>query len=615
MRTVNLSFFILFAFIPHCVLAETDAYSQFFKLEQQALTSPSQFLTSSPQESLNPKASTQLTIFRKVLVARLHYFNGDVTRSRTTFEQAYRIIPKNNDWLLGYWMLYRSNLSLEEGLLPESLTQIEQAIVLFSRAGDAQMQVRARATKAILLLWQQDYAESLRLLEDAYLTAKTSQMSVTTMNYVYDGLAAYYGAMSLFDEAIKFAELAKDNAINNGDIVDGLQIISTLCSTYAQANKLQLASTCYDELIELSVMVKAPRFLFWAPAGKAAVSLKMKDYVEALRLLYLAHSYLAEVVINPAHVVALYNNFAKTFLGLNQADQALEYLALSQGILENYDRPLNNRYKRQTYILKAQSEELKNDFKSANASLWQVIELVEQAKQTTQFKLEQEALSKFESKQQDIKLQLAEEKLKNQQIELTQLAKDTELQNAYLLIGLLAFASITVFAINQRRAYLKSRFTANIDALTGIYNRRYILNYTQNHLIDKKKAFSIAILDIDHFKQVNDQYGHDIGDQVLIGFTQIITNFIQDTDCKFARYGGEEFLLVMPQFSLNSAHEFTTALCEAIRQNPLSEKQISITSSAGVAEFKPGLSLNTILKHADTKLYTAKNTGRDKVCS
>lgn len=615
MRTVNLLILILFAILPQCLLAATDAYNQFLKLEQQALTSPSKFLADSPPDSLSAIANTELTIFRKVLVARLYYFHGDVILSRTTFEQAYQVIPKNNDWLLGYWMLYRSSLSLEEGLLPESLTQIEQAVMLFTRAGDSQMQVRARATKAILLLWQQDYAESLTLLEDAYLTAKTAQMPVTTMNYVYDGLAAYYGAMSLFDEAIKFAELAKDNTINNGDIVDGLQIIFTLCSTYAQANKLQLASTCYDQLIELSVTVKAPRFLFWAPAGKAAVSLKMKEYVEALRLLYLAHSCLAEVVINPAHVVALYNNFAKTFLGLNQAEQALEYIALSHDILASYDRPLNNRYKRQTYILKAQSEELKNDFKSANASLWQVIELVEQAKQTTQFKLEQEARSKFESKQQDIKLQLAEEKLKNQQIKLTQLAKDAELQNAYLLIGLLAFVSITIFAINQRRAYLKSQLTANTDALTGIYNRRYILNYTLKNLIDKKKAFSVAILDIDHFKHVNDRYGHDIGDQALIGFTQIVTEFIKDTDCKFARYGGEEFLLVMPQFSLSSAHEFIFSLCDAIRDAQLSEKQISITSSAGVAEFKPSLTLNTILKHADTKLYTAKNTGRDKVCS
>ncbi|MGS0535753.1 diguanylate cyclase [Pseudoalteromonas sp. SaAl2] len=596
-------------------MAAPDAYKQYLKLEQQALINPNNFLKVSSAESPGPKTVTELTIFRRILVARLYYFHGDVTLSKTTFEQAYQIIPKNNDWLLGYWMLYRSSLSLEEGLLPESLTQIEQAIVLFIRAGDTQMQVRARATKAILLLWQQDYAKSLALLEDVYLTAKPAQMSITTMNYIYEGLAVYYGAMSLFDEAIKFAELAKDNAINNGDIVDGLQVISTLCSTYAQANKLQRAIACYDELIELSVMVKAPRFLFWAPAGKAAVSLKMKDYIEALRLLYLAKSYLDEVVINPAHVVAFYNNFAKTFLGLHQADEALEYLALSQGILENYDRPLNNRYKRQTFILKAKSEEQKNDFKAANTSLWQVIELVEQAKQTTQFKLEQEAQSKFESKQQEIKLQLAEEKLKNQQIELTQLAKDAELQNAYLLIGLLGFVSISIFAINQRRAYFKSQLSANTDTLTGIYNRRYILNYTLKHLIDKKKPFSLAILDIDHFKYVNDNYGHDIGDQALVGLAQIVTKFIQGTDCKFARYGGEEFLIVMPQFSLNSAHEFIFALCGAIREAQFTDKQISITSSAGVAEFKQSLTLNTILKHADTKLYLAKNTGRDKVCS
>jgi diguanylate cyclase (GGDEF)-like protein len=113
---------------------------------------------------------------------------------------------------------------------------------------------------------------------------------------------------------------------------------------------------------------------------------------------------------------------------------------------------------------------------------------------------------------------------------------------------------------------------------------------------------------------VNDQYGHDIGDQALIGFTHTLKKYLNNTECKFARFGGEEFLVVMPGYDVANATVLITGLCDFIRESTYTDLNISITSSAGVSQYIKGIQLNAILKQADQKLYEAKNTGRDKVC-
>lgn len=615
MRLIKFLVICVCWFNPMYTYGSTDLYEELIRVEQQALVEPIQYITILSSEQSVDKSPTSKNLFHKVLLARLYSFHGDVTLAKLTFDSVFPQLPETDTWLRGYWMLYRSNLSLGEGKLPQALKQIDQAIALFVRSNDLKMQIRARTSKAILLLWQEDYKLSIELLEAAYLASKTSQIPDSTMNYVYTGFAAYYTSMSIFDQAIKFAELAKDNVVNNGDVVNGLPIISVLCSTYERAQQLDLANACYEQMIDLSVTVKVPRYLFWGPAGKASVAIKQQDYSTALKLLYLAKSYLPDLAINPAHVVALYNNFAKSFIALNQPAQALEYLARSEELLNQYQRPLNNRYKRNTLLLKAKSQEIQKDFVAANESLWLFIDLVEEAKLSTQQKLEQEARSKFESTQQEIKLQLAEEKLKNQQIELERLEKDAQLQTAYSIIGFLAFVSISIFTFNQHKAFRKSQYRANTDVLTGAPNRRYILDFVLKKLLEREKLFAVAILDIDHFKHVNDKYGHDIGDQALIGFTQTLNEYLSDTDCKFARFGGEEFLVVMPGYDITKAKAFITGLCDLIRATSYTEETISLTSSAGVSQYIKGIQLNAILKQADEKLYEAKNTGRDKVCS
>lgn len=155
---------------------------------------------------------------------------------------------------------------------------------------------------------------------------------------------------------------------------------------------------------------------------------------------------------------------------------------------------------------------------------------------------------------------------------------------------------------------------ANFDTLTKIYNRRYlfsVLDKKYREAILSQGLFSLAILDLDNFKQVNDIYGHQLGDEVLKTFAEE-TKKLLDSSQIFGRYGGEEFLIIFPSIPLRQAIE----TCESIRSNTeninFSIPSLKITVSAGVASYN-GQSLEKILQEADLCLYDAKKSGKNKV--
>jgi diguanylate cyclase (GGDEF)-like protein len=157
---------------------------------------------------------------------------------------------------------------------------------------------------------------------------------------------------------------------------------------------------------------------------------------------------------------------------------------------------------------------------------------------------------------------------------------------------------------------------SDTDYLTGINNRRAIIGYLEAE-IERcrryKRSCSIMMLDLDYFKQINDQHGHQVGDDILV----LVANSISDT-CRVAdhvgRYGGEEFLIVLPETSESEALE----LAERIRQTIASLKLdigLSLTVSIGVAclSLQTEVDSYTFIKQADDAVYKAKEQGRNQV--
>ena len=158
---------------------------------------------------------------------------------------------------------------------------------------------------------------------------------------------------------------------------------------------------------------------------------------------------------------------------------------------------------------------------------------------------------------------------------------------------------------------------ARTDPLTGLGNRREILRQVETEISRSKRfkrTFSIVLLDLDEFKNVNDSYGHAAGDLVLREISQKIREVVRSIDT-CGRWGGEEFLLVLPETDLSGAIRVAENLRKAVQTLDINIDQftIHITLSAGVSEYQPGQSTDDCIKQADAALYRAKRAGRNRV--
>jgi len=157
---------------------------------------------------------------------------------------------------------------------------------------------------------------------------------------------------------------------------------------------------------------------------------------------------------------------------------------------------------------------------------------------------------------------------------------------------------------------------ANTDALTGLYNRRKALEYVR-HLMDNQTGymgFSLCICDIDFFKRVNDEHGHDFGDEVLKSISRILMEEMEER-IFVARWGGEEFLLLFPECNGDDAFIKLEDIRRRIKEMKIrkDDVEIGVTMTFGLAEYDFNNDLTAILKEADEKLYQGKEQGRDRI--
>lgn len=152
------------------------------------------------------------------------------------------------------------------------------------------------------------------------------------------------------------------------------------------------------------------------------------------------------------------------------------------------------------------------------------------------------------------------------------------------------------------------------DSLTGIYNRRYFHERLKSEMIRTRRAagaLSVIMFDLDHFKRINDQYGHGVGDEVLKELCRRVSLRVRRTDV-FCRLGGEEFMVLCPATTVEQAWSLAQELRQALRNIPM-DTVGQVTASFGVASWRADESRDSLLQRADAGVYAAKQAGRDRV--
>ncbi len=209
---------------------------------------------------------------------------------------------------------------------------------------------------------------------------------------------------------------------------------------------------------------------------------------------------------------------------------------------------------------------------------------------------------------------------------------DASLDLAHLAAAFIMFVAVGV--LSGRMSRIRARLTAqreqlnealariealaNRDALTGLFNRRFADEVLQQAVQRQRRQSNaplcLALVDLDHFKRINDQHGHAVGDAVLCAFAGVGLSTLRGTDT-LARWGGEEFLLILQGSDLLAAEQALTRLRGAVTgtELPAAGGALRYTFSAGLTAWRPGDAVQHLLDRADRALYQAKSEGRDRV--
>ncbi len=257
-----------------------------------------------------------------------------------------------------------------------------------------------------------------------------------------------------------------------------------------------------------------------------------------------------------------------------------------------------------------------NSLEKINQSLMQLINKTNEDIDSTEEKAAEASINfqnqsrKLENNQgiTEIKTILAEIIAETKELTESSLSFQTKLNESKKEIELL------------RKELVQVRETAITDALTGLLNRR-AFDQTLGEQIEIHKnsaaELCLLILDLDHFKRINDNFGHRVGDNVLRYTAKLMQQHIAGHHYA-ARYGGEEMAIIMPNTPLSRALEIAENIRSALAQHPLKRKDSTeslglVTLSGGVSVFKEGDTLESLIDRADTALYQAKNNGRNQV--
>ncbi|WP_456486076.1 diguanylate cyclase [Hydrogenimonas sp.] len=312
-------------------------------------------------------------------------------------------------------------------------------------------------------------------------------------------------------------------------------------------------------------------------------------------------------ILKPINIKSFLNIVEKSALNLQQKRQIKEYALLSEMLMDTTSNLIfaisDNRviFKNRSLSNKLDIDEKSND----NFSLCDYILNIDGSRK---FKKEKEMLSYFLDKKSEQVIYMRKD-IKNPRSALDIYDVNVmyiETSDKYLVV----FTDITRI-YNEKERYKLESFT---DRLTNVKNKHYFKHIfhkmIDNAKFDNRYKLSLIMLDIDHFKKINDTYGHQTGDKVLKSLAQLVRKMLREDDI-FVRWGGEEFTILC-NFDINAAIGLAERLREHIQLHKF-ETIDRLTCSFGVATFCKNDDKSTLFDRADKALYRAKNSGRNRV--
>ncbi|MGF1696031.1 GGDEF domain-containing protein [Vibrio lamellibrachiae] len=451
------------------------------------------------------------------------------------------------------------------------------------------------------------YIESLAILQKTNKVIQTQQLPL--LADINNAFGLYYFYTKQVDLAERHYLSAIQQAKSAQNMIQLHQLYHNLYLLYSNVDKPEQAEQAINDMFKQSELTKLPIQLIYSYLAKIDFSIKQQKFEQAL-----GNVLEAEKLVKNQYSFESVSNYlflrALTYAELNQQEPALLALQLGKEFVqkEDGDDLMLIYHRRAAHIY-----QLLGLYKQAYESLDQYSHLHQQADDKQQNKMRAEMEVVYEVERKDLEAALLSEKNRVQELELRAAEEHTQIYylaftgSALLLVMTLFFLNSTL----KNRALL--RIQANRDPLTNVNNRRfYDDSINKLWLNNSTQPFSIISVDIDHFKSLNDNYGHAFGDQVLIQVAKQIVASVKAQDI-VARVGGEEFSIILPDVDLEAAKPCAERIRETIAKHnyPFQGENIQVTISLGLTHSSLYNHPDDMFKYADRALYQAKSSGRN----
>lgn len=537
----------------------------------QSLALINDILEQTPQSSLRNREKAQLLYTKGSIVS----FKGDAKLGYQLTEQAVALAIELDDQLLladayssmgAYYQDIYSDI--------ESLKYFQKAHQIFNKLNAEVKLSHLQLSMALAYYYIYDY-EKARLLAEkslAYFTEHAmyfdSIVSHQILASIFTSQDQYKHAISLLEDAVLMSDYVLDKQLN-------YQTYRDLSSIYLQIQNIEKAKFYWYLMDEVKESIQSPVTLISHLMLKVDIDLRERNLSSAKEL-------------------------------LSEVDR----------LIQKFDKLGNNFLYSYFYQLKVSLAEIELNFEQA--LFWQKqIRTLEQLLQNLET---EESVAKYliqsDTEQALLKNKLLEEQKKAREARLEVLKHKNSETMVYITGSVIFILLLFLFISRQSRATKVLSTLANTDVLTQLANRRFTFEQGQLFFSQKKHVdadFALISFDIDHFKQVNDSYGHPIGDSALAHISQVVKQCIRADDV-LGRIGGEEFLLFLPGASLEKAAEKAELLRKEISSKPLivDGKSIFLSASFGVsARSSNTATFCDLYKLSDNALYQAKQNGRN----
>lgn len=589
--------------------ALSTPYQALYRATQQDPIGSQQRISQQLEQTDSPLDKAQLLYLQAQLQAVLVYPH----QALQTIEQAQQLIQvEQQPWLHHLVQLTKASALSLVGSPSEGLP-ITEAAIEWAQSNEHQLlYTQGLVIRGELQLSLVNYVAALHDLLQAYQLAPAED-AMLSKGHIASYLALVYEyrredelAIPYFEESVQFHQ-------SQGNIVEISIAKYGLGKAYINLGNHKLGAELLHTSMDLAAEVGDDQGVAYAEKELASIHILAHDYAEAKRLL---HSALQTFSQSDNHYMLLDSHRGLAVIALKESELPLAKHHIEQAF--TYADPQSMP------IQFAHIQLVHADWKAANDQPVKAYQLYRQASQRLSTLNNQRSTDLLHQLRAQYELDSStfENQLLQKELELQQTMVSNQNQQQQLLYWLLTILVISVIVLLTLISHVllqrkKLQKLANFDGLTQLPNRRYSLNLLKQQLqLAHRHGYplTLAMLDLDYFKQLNDQFGHAVGDRVLKNFAQLCRDHTRISDT-VGRIGGEEFLVILPHTTVSEAK----IILDAIRlDTPRLAEQLELvnyrtTVSIGYTRYTGFDNAETLLLSADQALYQSKSAGRNRL--